>query len=129
MNVQPLRHPLALLLLGLTIFFQTTASVLSKQAALSLDTFGLLAVATSPWYLAMLIALFLQAVAWLLVLHRLPLALAYPFTSLVFPATLAAAWALFGEEIRPSHLAGTAVILAGIVLIGHSEERAPDDHP
>ncbi len=122
MSAPPLRQPLALLGLGLAIFLQTAASVLSKQAALSLETFGLPGVVSNPWYLAMLFALFLQALAWVQVLRRLPLGLAYPFTSLVFPATLAAAWALFGEEVRLSHLAGTLVILAGIVLIGHSEE-------
>lgn len=121
MSAHPLLRPLALLGIGLAILLQTAASVLSKQAALSLETFGLVGVVSNPWYLAMLLALFVQALVWVQVLRRLPLGLAYPFTSLVFPATLVAAWALFGEEVRISHLAGTLVILAGIVLIGQSE--------
>lgn len=116
---------LAFIGLALAILLQTAAGVLSKQAALSIDHFTLGSVITNPWYGAMLGALALQASIWVLVLRRLPLSIAYPLTSLVFPATLGAAWMIFGEAVHLAHIGGTAVIFAGIFLVTYSPDLGP----
>jgi multidrug transporter EmrE-like cation transporter len=58
------------------------------------------------------------AVAWLSVLARTPLSLAYPFVGLSFIITALAGYWLFHETPVPARLIGTALVIAGVVLVG-----------
>ncbi|WP_462381410.1 4-amino-4-deoxy-L-arabinose-phosphoundecaprenol flippase subunit ArnE [Pseudomonas sp. Marseille-QA0892] len=72
----------------------------------------------SPWLLAGLTFLGLGLLAWLLVLQRLEVGIAYPMLSLNFVwVTLAAHW-LFHEHIDARHWLGVGLIIAGIVVLG-----------
>lgn len=107
----------------LTIVFKSAAAALMKQAA-DAGTAGGPEGILNPWFLAALIALFLQAVAWIFALRRLPLSRAYPFLSLVFGVNLAVAWALFDEAVTAQHMAGVALIIAGVIVM--SPRPAPE---
>lgn len=62
---------------------------------------------------------FLTYILWMLVLQRTPLSRAFPLTALSYVTVPAAAWLVFGETIGLLPLAGIALILAGVCLIGH----------
>jgi O-acetylserine/cysteine efflux transporter len=54
--------------------------------------------------------------SWFWLLGRHPASRVAPFTLLVPPVGIAAAWALLGERPGASELAGAAVVLAGLVI-------------
>ena len=72
------------------------------------------AVALSAWVWMGLIIYALATLAWLAVLRELPLRLAYPFVALAFVLVPVLAWAMLGEELRLSTVAGALLIVAGI---------------
>jgi len=59
--------------------------------------------------------------AWLEVLRRLPVSLAYPMLSLNFVLVTLAARFIFGESVSSRHWSGVAAIMAGIFLMGISQ--------
>ena len=54
--------------------------------------------------------------AWLVVLSRVPLVIAFPFYGLGFLLVPLMAWALLNEPLRWQTLVGGAIILVGIVV-------------
>ncbi len=70
----------------------------------------------NPWLWAAVGASCGGICCWLLTLRRLPLAVAYPWTALVYVLTpLAGAW-LFAELLNARYAIGIACILAGVLL-------------
>lgn len=61
-----------------------------------------------------------SALVWLIVLSRVPLSYAYPFVAMGIAMTAVLGWFLFGEGFSPMKLAGTALIMLGIVLLARS---------
>lgn len=108
---------IAFALVGISVLMQSLATVFGKLAGVYSAEKALLYVVVNPWYMAVLVSLGLQAVTWVLVLRRLPLSFAYPFMSLIFPLNLFAAYFLFHESVSAFNLAGTAFILAGVVIL------------
>jgi drug/metabolite transporter (DMT)-like permease len=105
------------LLILASVFFQSSSLLCSKQAGLTGRGHGLMALVVNPWYFGVLFCLGMQAVCWVLVLRRLPLSFAYPFMSLTLPVNLFGAWLLFHEQACANHVAGTLIILVGVILI------------
>jgi drug/metabolite transporter (DMT)-like permease len=60
------------------------------------------------------------ALAWIAVLARLDLSLAYPFLALNFVLIVLAGRVLLGEAVPPLRWLGVAVIFAGVVLVARS---------
>lgn len=77
-----------------------------------------LALASSPGVIGGLALYGLGAVVWIYVLTRAPLSLAYPFVGLSFVLTAAFGYLLFNEALSPTRLAGIALVVAGVVLVG-----------
>ena len=76
----------------------------------------LLRLLLSPWVLAAFAAAFLASLSWMMAMTRLPLSEAYPLTALSFVVVvLGGAW-LFAEPITPARIAGTGLIVAGLLL-------------
>lgn len=72
---------------------------------------------TARWLVLAVLLLGLGMLAWLNVLQRLPLSLAYPMLSFnVVLVTLAARW-LFNEPTTRRHWCGVVVITLGILLM------------
>ncbi len=66
-------------------------------------------------YIVTAFAVYVAAtIAWVYVLKTVPLNIAYPFMSLAFVIVPVAAWLFVGEPLSWRHLAGGAVIAAGI---------------
>lgn len=59
-------------------------------------------------------------VLWLGALTRTELSQAYPFVGLGFVLTAVLGHLLFGETLRLSRLAGTALVIAGVFLVARS---------
>ncbi len=53
---------------------------------------------------------------WLLVLRRMPLAAAYPFTALIYLLVLPLSFFLYGKMPSPGRIAGMFMMFGGILL-------------
>jgi multidrug transporter EmrE-like cation transporter len=93
-------------------------SVAASPAAAQANWQATLAAAlTSPLVLAGLALYAFGALVWLLVLARADLSFAYPFVGLGFVMTLALGKFALGEQVSLARLAGTLLVVAGVVLI------------
>lgn len=77
----------------------------------------LLALATTPALVGGLMVYALSAAAWIVVLSKLDLSLAYPFVGLGFVVTFLIGVLLLGEPASAGRLAGTLLIAGGAVLV------------
>lgn len=75
------------------------------------------ALATSAPLIAGLTVYALSAAAWIVVLSRLDLSLAYPFVGLGFIVTFLIGVLLLGEPVSAARLAGTLLIALGAVIV------------
>ncbi len=74
--------------------------------------------AAAPFLLIAYTALFTRGVIWVLVLRRVALSLAYPMLALAYVVILAASNLLFHEPLGLMKIAGAALIVLGVTLIG-----------
>ena len=78
------------------------------------------AVLLSPGVVGGLVLYGLGTVLWLAVLARAELSQAYPFVGLSFVLTAAMGYFLFADALTLGRIAGIALIVAGVVLVGRS---------
>lgn len=71
----------------------------------------------NPWVASGLAAAFAASLCWMLALKKLPLSTAYPFTSLSFVLILVCAVLFLDEPLTGPKVIGTALIMAGIVVM------------
>jgi drug/metabolite transporter (DMT)-like permease len=76
--------------------------------------------ATNPYVVIGLGIYMCGTLFWLVALSRVQLSFAYPFASLSYGLMLLAAWLLFREDISLLRIIGTAVIVAGVLIISRS---------
>ena len=81
-----------------------------------LDT--ILSVATNPYVLGGLGCYGLSAVLWLAVLSKMPLSMAYPLVALAIAIVVVLSGLLLGETLPFARVAGAALIIVGVVVIG-----------
>ena len=74
----------------------------------------------TPWVWAAILATFLAGLAWMLALTRFELTYAFPFTGVTFALILLAGAFLFGEHVGPARIAGTFLVLLGLIVIVRS---------
>ena len=77
-------------------------------------------VLTTPLVLGGLALYVLGAVAWLTVLSRVPLSLAYPYLALSYAFTPILAWVLLSESVPPTRWIGIAIICLGVVVVSRT---------
>jgi drug/metabolite transporter (DMT)-like permease len=75
---------------------------------------------TNPFVIVGLGIYVLSVFFWLTALSRVDLSFAYPFASLSYVIMLLGSWLVFDEHITPLRLAGSAVIIVGVILISRS---------
>jgi drug/metabolite transporter (DMT)-like permease len=80
--------------------------------------------ATSPVVLAGLAVFALSAVAWLAVLSRVPLSVAYPFNALGYLIILAASAFLLHERATMLTWAGSLLVVSGLIIVVLSQSSA-----
>jgi drug/metabolite transporter (DMT)-like permease len=79
-----------------------------------------LRVGTSPYVVGGMGLYVLGAVAWLTVLSRIPLSLAYPALALSYAFTPVLAWLLLGESVTSLRWVGIGIIALGVVVVSRS---------
>lgn len=112
--------------------FDTLAQVsfkLAGQSALPFiaDLGWLLRLAANPWTYGALAGYLGAFYTWMTLLKRAPVGASFAATHLQIISVLAVSTWLFNEQITPSKLAGSALILFGIVALGLAESRQAAD--
>jgi multidrug transporter EmrE-like cation transporter len=76
----------------------------------------LLHVCLNPWVVSGFAAAFLASICWIAAMTKFNLSHAYPFMGLSFVLVLIGSGLFFGESITPLKIAGTALIVLGIIV-------------
>lgn len=71
----------------------------------------------NPWVVSGIVATFLAGVSWMLAMTKFEISYAYPFVSLNYILVLAAGFLLFQEAMSMTKLAGSALVILGIIVI------------
>jgi drug/metabolite transporter (DMT)-like permease len=71
----------------------------------------------NPWVLSGILATFLAGVSWMLAMTRFEISYAYPFVSLNYVLVMIASVVWFDEQMSPAKVAGTLLIVAGIIVV------------
>ena len=107
-------------LLGFSVLL-SIGQLLLKRAALQVADDGVAAaiakLALSPTLWAALVLYGLSTMLWVLILRTTPLSLAYPFVALGFVLLPVLSWWLFDEKLGWSLLAGTVLIVCGVLVV------------
>lgn len=114
-------------LLALFIVLRTLNQILFKHVALGPGGADYFALLLDPLFYVACSIFFAQAVVWLMVLKRLALSVAYPFTSVTFITILASGAMFFGESITLGNVLGATIIMVGVVVIaGDNHEECAE---
>lgn len=118
------------LLILASILISTLGQYLLKSGANQLGTVGVEAAhrgveiaikaITNVWILGGLGCYGLGAVAWIMVLTRVPLSWAYPMLALNQVLILLVAWLVLGEQVGAMRWAGVILIISGVFLVSRS---------
>lgn len=114
-RVVPVFDATTVLLLGGTLLLLASGQVLFKLASGVVD-FSRPVTLLSPLFIAALAVYAVATLAWMIVLSRLPLSVAFPFYGLIFLLVPVLARLFLGEPLRPQVLIGGAVILLGVAI-------------
>lgn len=93
--------------------------VLFKLASRDLGAVGLGSLLSLATNVHLLVALFIYGagtIIWIYLLRSVPLSYAYMFMALTFVLVPLLSYLLLGESINFKHIAGTALIIGGLVL-------------
>jgi drug/metabolite transporter (DMT)-like permease len=83
--------------------------------------FNVVAVMVRPWVTAGLLLYVLGALAWLLLLSRMPLSIAYPMISIGYVVVVLLSALVLREKVRwRLTIPGLLLIVTGVALIGSS---------
>lgn len=74
-------------------------------------------VATQPHVIGGLVCYVLSVAIWIAALSRVDVSIAYPMLSLGYVVNAIGAWALFGEQLTLPKVAGTLIILVGVMVL------------
>jgi len=74
----------------------------------------------TPWVWAAILSTFLAGVAWMLALTRFELTYAFPFTGVSFVLILFAGAFMFGEHVSLARIAGTLLVVLGLIVVVRS---------
>lgn len=72
---------------------------------------------TDPWIFSGLASAFIASLFWMMAMTKFQISYAYPFMSSAFVLVLLISVPLFGETLNAAKLCGTALIVAGIVVL------------
>jgi undecaprenyl phosphate-alpha-L-ara4N flippase subunit ArnE len=111
----PLTVPM-LVLIGFCILAETAREVCFKQAANGAASFIQSLIKPAIW--AGLVFWAVELLAWMAVLERVPLSIAFPLMALSYVVTVFAAALLLKEAVSFRHAAGASLITAGVMCVG-----------
>lgn len=73
-----------------------------------------------PWVISGFVAAFAASLCWMAAISRLPLSKAYPFMSFNFVLVALMASVLFREHLDGYKIAGTLIIVVGVMVLSRS---------
>lgn len=91
---------------------------LSPPADLAAYPAFLIVCLSNPWVWGTVFCAFTAMASWMVVMTRLPLNYAYPFTSASFVGVLILAAFVLGERPALTTIVGTSLIVVGILVVG-----------
>ncbi|MDJ0570663.1 MAG: SMR family transporter [Pleurocapsa sp. MO_192.B19] len=105
-------------LLGLSAVGSCAGNLLLKQANLALSNSGLLAIATSPWFVGAIACYIFDLIFFSQALQYLSVSAAVPVVSGIrIAATAILADVFFGEHLTFNQLLASSLITVGIVIM------------
>lgn len=107
-------------MLFIAVLLKAMTPVFFKSAALELDEFSFVSVATNLFYWISLAIFALRAITWQLVLRHLPLSLVYPVSSLSLVILMMTAYLVFDEPVTDYQLVAAPLIVLGSILVAGS---------
>ncbi|MGH8113739.1 MAG: hypothetical protein ACREPS_01600 [Rhodanobacteraceae bacterium] len=108
---------------ALLLAIETLGQVSLKTAGMRIGVFELerssiLAAISTPWLWVGLACYLGQFVVWMTILEKSTLSAAFPTSAIVFIAIMIASWAVFGDQMGWEKILGSAIIVAGILMLG-----------
>jgi drug/metabolite transporter (DMT)-like permease len=118
-----------LLLLG----FETVCQISLKKAGLDVGAFDFSRAAfaralAEPWLWSAIGCYVGAFLSWITILRKSTLSAAFATSAIVFVAVMAASWVVFGEHVGVLQIAGSSIILIGILMLG-ADEAAQEPAP
>jgi len=136
MNMLTTRRRLTPLLIAWSVLLavETLGQVAMKMAGarvgvFELDRASILAALSTPWLWLALACYVGQFFVWMTILEKSALSAAFPASASVFIAIMIASWAVFGDPMGWEKILGSAVIVAGILLLGSEAQHTPPVPP
>jgi drug/metabolite transporter (DMT)-like permease len=74
----------------------------------------------NPWVFSGFVSAFIASLAWMAAMTRFDLGYAYPFMSLAFVIVMVFGVLFLGETMSLAKLAGTLLVVAGLVVIARA---------
>jgi drug/metabolite transporter (DMT)-like permease len=105
------------------IFLRTLTQIMFKNLALGPGGSSYVTLLFDPLFYLIGVMFLGQAAVWLMVLKRLPLSTAYPFTSVTVVTLLISGALFFGETITTGNVLGSLLIMAGVVIIAGDKKK------
>ena len=81
---------------------------------------GVATLLLNPWVISAFAAAFAASICWMGAISRLPLSKAYPYMAINFLLVAVLATVLFKESMDSYKLAGTLIIVLGVVVLSRS---------
>lgn len=109
---------------------ETLGQVAIRYAGIAVGEFELtrpsiLRAVTTPWLWLGLACYLAQFGVWMNILEKSALSSAFPTSAIVFVAIMVASWAVFNDPMGWDKILGSAIIVAGILLLGGDAQPAP----
>ncbi len=98
-------------------------SVVQPYGKLQLSPDTLIHMATNPLLIVGIAIFGISTLLWLFALAKADLSFAYPFLSLTYLAVLLGGAFLFGDKVTLPRVLGFAVIITGVWIVAHSEQK------
>ena len=111
----PLTMPM-LALIGFCVVAETARELCFKRAANGAANF--LQAVLDPVAWAGIVFWGVELLAWMAVLERVPLSIAFPLMALSYVVTVLAAALFLKESVSLRHAAGASLITAGVMCVG-----------
>lgn len=111
-------------LITLFILLRTIGQILFKHIALRPGGSNYISLFLDPLFYLSGVIFFLQAVVWLLVLKRMALSAAYPFSSITVITMLISGALFFGESISLGNIIGSIFIMTGVIVIASDKTKS-----
>ena len=106
-----------IIILQLGVLLYSLVSVLSKQAALAMNEYGVVSLNSFFWLCSMIILLGIYAIIWQSVLKKMDLSIAYSNKGITLFWSLIWSVLFFKEGITIKNIIGVMMIIIGIMVV------------